>query len=205
MNSADTLRAFIAIELNEIICSELAVLQTKLKTSGADVKWVKPEDIHLTLKFLGNTKKDKIEKIKNILDSMAGRTKAFDISLSSIGAFPSLNSPRVIWVGIKEIFDPEAGSALALMVSEIEEKLSKSGFSKENRPFAAHLTIGRVRSLEGKRQLKEIITDINKHAGECPPVRAEINHITLFQSKLTPKGPVYTVLSRANLKSPKAA
>jgi len=97
------MRLFIAIELPETIKSELAGIQSKLKASRADVKWVEPQNIHLTLKFLGYVQQDKIAAIKNAVDKIAGQTKAFNISLSEIGAFPDLNSPRVIWVGIDDV------------------------------------------------------------------------------------------------------
>ena len=203
------MRLFIAIELPETIKSELAGIQSKLKASRADVKWVEPQNIHLTLKFLGYVQQDKIAAIKNAVDKIAGQTKAFNISLSEIGAFPDLNSPRVIWVGIDDV---GAGRDLPLLVDVLANELSKLDFPKEKRPFSAHLTLGRIHSSKGKENLKELIEDINEQRrGEpmCSPqtkgqthwsAPTHIDHIALFQSTLTPKGPVYTNLYEARLR-----
>ena len=197
---SDTIRTFIAIELNESMRAELASVQSKLKGSGADIKWVEPENIHLTLKFLGATEKNRIDAIKNILDSTTGQIKPFNISLSSLGAFPDLNSPRVIWVGIE---DENVGArhAVPLLIHTIENELSNLGFPKDNRPFLAHVTLGRARSPKNKQELKKIIDDINKRrGGQCPPPTT-VNHVTLFQSALTPTGPMYHILHEAKLKT----
>lgn len=184
------MRAFIAIELNESIHEELATLQAKLKPAGADVKWVEPQNIHLTLKFLGDVPEDKINRIKNALDAIAAKTNTFNISLAQIGAFGNLNSLRVIWVGIKE-----GALQASKLADEIEEQLAKLGFPKEGRPFSAHLTLGRVRSPKGRQQLKEAIENFQL----LTPKSQLITHITLFQSTLTPKGPIYTILHKAKL------
>jgi len=193
----NTIRTFIAIELNKTIRDELADIQSKLKISGADVKWVKPENIHLTLKFLGAVEKNKIDTIKNILDSTTSQIEPFDVALSVLGGFPNLNSPRVIWVGI----DVGARHAVPLLVNKIENALSKLGFPKDDRPFSAHITLGRVHSPKNKQQLKKIIDDINKngHTSKCVPIL--IDHITLFQSSLTETGPIYHILHEAKLKT----
>ena len=184
------MRAFIALELSEEIKKELSRLQEELKKTGADVKWAKPENIHLTLKFLGNVEENKIAQIKEILDGISSQNKPFEISLFKLGAFPSLNYPRVIWVGIdKGCAETEKIAALA------EEKLENMGFGKEKRPFSAHLTLGRVRSGRNKAGLKEIISSL-----EVKPKSCAIEGITLFQSTLTPRGSIYTPLHAAVFK-----
>lgn len=191
----DAIRAFIAIELDEAVRGEVSAILANLKQSGADVKWVSPENIHLTLKFLGDVKKDGIEKIKNALKAAANRAGRFNISLSEIGAFPNLNSPRVIWLRIKEGADESAK-----LVNEIEGQLVKLGLPKENRPFSFHLTLGRVRSSKNRQQLKKIIETLNKDPSlTLQAVKSSVKHITLFQSTLTPKGPIYTNLYEAAL------
>jgi 2'-5' RNA ligase len=189
------MRIFIAIELNEEMHNKLAAIQSKLKPAGADVKWVEPQNIHLTLKFLGETPPEKIEKIKNTLDAIAANTNTFNISLSQIGAFPNINSPRVIWVGIKDVGAP---CNVTLLASEIENELAKLGFPKEDRPFSAHLTLGRVRSPKDRERLKEQITS---SATLWRDFAMTVSTITLFQSTLTPKGPIYTALHKSNLKA----
>jgi 2'-5' RNA ligase len=191
------MRAFIAIELDKVLRDELATLQAKLKPCGADVKWAEPHNIHLTLKFLGEVPEEKIETIKKTLDTTAANNNTFNISLSGLGAFPNLNSPRVLWVGIKE-----GSNESVKLANEIEAQLAKLGFSNEERPFSAHLTLGRMRSPKGRERLKEIIENINKNLVTSTPLhQSPVKDITLFQSTLTPKGPIYTALHNANLKS----
>jgi len=179
------MRAFIAIELSPEIRDSLAQTQSHLKYSGADVKWVNKENVHLTLKFLGEITEESSEKIKSILDEIANSVKPFEISIKDIGAFPKIEFPKVIWAGL------DRGAAEASVIAgKIDDALSKVGFQKESRPFTAHLTIGRVRSLKNKEALKEKIDSY------CIPDDSNqlIRSITLFQSTLTPKGSIYTKL-----------
>lgn len=181
------MRTFIALELSAEIREELSRLHGEFKKTDADVKWVKPENIHLTLKFLGNVDEAKIEKIKNALGEISGREKPFEISLSGLGAFPNLNYPRVVWVGI------DKGSSEAEKIAGlIADSMEKLGFPKEERPFSAHLTLGRVKSGRNKAGLKEKISSLSVQPKSCA-----VNHITLFQSTLTPAGPIYTPLYAA--------
>lgn len=179
------MRTFIAIELSEQIRNELSQIQSHLKYAGADVKWVEKDNIHLTLKFLGEVSEEKIEKIKSALDQIAGQAKPFEISLKDLGAFPKIEYPRVIWVSL----DKGAGES-KILSEKIDEALLKIGFQKESRPFAAHLTIGRVRSPKNKDALKEKVQSYQ------PPTSnsQSISSVILFQSTLTPKGSIYTKL-----------
>lgn len=185
------MRAFIAIELSPEIKDSLAQIESHLKYSGADVKWVEKDNIHLTLKFLGEITEEKAEKIKSILDEIAKFTKSFEISMKDIGAFPKIEFPRVIWVGL------DKGAAEAgILAEKIDDALSKIGFEKESRPFAAHLTIGRVKSPKNKQALKEKVQSWTPNSG---PRTQRISSVILFQSTLTPKGPIYTKLHEARL------
>jgi len=183
------MRAFIAIELSEEIREALAQIQSHLKYSGADVKWVEKQNIHLTLKFLGEIDEKKCEKIKSALDKIAGSMHPFELTIKEIGAFPKIDYPRVIWVGL------DKGVAESLVLAEkVDEEMSKLGFEKESRPFTAHLTIGRVRSPQNKEALKSKLTTYNL------PLTAKaqlISSIILFQSKLSPKGPTYINIHEA--------
>lgn len=186
----DTIRSFIAIELSGEIKEELAGLIETLRSSGADVKWVKAENIHLTLKFLGHIPTEKIERIKGVLDDAASKSRAFRINLSGVGAFPKLSYPRVIWVGISTGEDN-----VKEIYNSLEGKLEGEGFQKEQRPFSAHLTIGRVRSPKNRQNLKSSIEGLKFSSGKS----LDVDHITLFQSTLTPHGPIYTPLHEARL------
>jgi len=192
------MRAFIAIELSDGIRESLARIQSHLKypefssRDSADVKWVEKDNIHLTLKFLGEIAEEKCAKIKSILDEIGKLTKQFEISIKDIGAFPGIDFPRVIWVGL----DKGAGESKEL-ANRINEALCKLGFERESRPFAAHLTIGRVRSPKNKEALKEKIASYSLQPTVHSPQL--ISSVALFQSTLTPKGAVYTKLHETKL------
>lgn len=187
------MRAFIAIEISEEIRNALRQVQSHLKYAGADVKWVNKDNIHLTLKFLGEIDEKKADEVKSSLDAVAKETRKFEISLKDIGVFPKIDFPRVVWVGL----DKGAGESTEL-AKKVDEELSKIGFQKETRPFASHLTIGRVRSSKNKQALKEKILSMDspKPTAQSPQ---PINSVTLFQSTLTPKGSIYTKLHEAKL------
>jgi len=187
----DKVRSFVAIELTEELKKEVAALIDTLKPSGCDVKWVHPKNIHLTLKFLGHIHRDKIEEIKHVLDATAGGLKSFGLRLSSIGAFPKISYPRVIWVGLKD-----GANETKRIYELLEQDLDPIGFQKEKRPFSPHLTIGRVRSQKNKDELKKVIEGTK--FSSCNSM--EVNHLTLFESTLTPKGPIYSPLYNASLK-----
>jgi RNA 2',3'-cyclic 3'-phosphodiesterase len=182
------MRTFIAVELSDEIKNTLAQVQSHLKYSGADVKWVDKDNIHLTLKFLGEIDEKKCEKIKTALDEIANSTAPFEISLKEIGAFPKTEFPRVIWVGL----DKGAKESTEL-VKQVDAALSKIGFQEETRPFAAHLTIGRVRSPKNKEALKEKLLSCQPSAVSFQLIKS----IALFQSTLTPTGSIYTKLHEA--------
>jgi 2'-5' RNA ligase len=188
------MRAFIAIELSDEMRSGLAQVQSHLKYSGADVKWVEEDNIHLTLKFLGDIDEKKCAQIKNILDEISAAIKPFEINIKDIGAFPKIEFPRVIWAGLDK--GAKESSEIA---KKLDEGLSKIGFEKESRPFVAHVTIGRVRSAKNKATLKEKIETLGglgvRNKGKI------VNSIALFQSTLTPSGSIYAKLHEAKFRS----
>jgi len=188
----ETTRAFIAIELNEAVHSELASLQSILKKSKADVKWLAPESIHLTLKFLGNIEIQKIKEIEEILNETAAGLEPFALTLKGIGAFPELDHPRVVWVGVES-----GASQSKQIVKTIEEKLEIIGIPREEREFYAHITLGRVKSQKNTGGLKEIIEATKFEARSA----VDVIHLTLFKSELTRGGSIYTPLFIANMKN----
>jgi 2'-5' RNA ligase len=184
------MRAFIAIELSPEIKDSLSTIQSHLKYSGADVKWVATDNIHLTLKFLGDITEETCGKIRAVLDGIGKSTKPFEVGIKDIGAFPNINYPRVIWVGIgKGAVESKA------LAENVADGILKLGFQKEQRPFAPHLTIGRVRSPKNKESLKE-----KTGTAQIPVTKPHlVSSIVLFQSTLSPKGPVYTKLHESVL------
>lgn len=180
------MRTFIAIELDKQNKDALSKIQEELKTTGADVKWVKPSDIHLTLKFLGEINEQKIDKISACLKTAASKTKPFPIILSGIGIFPSQKLPRVVWLGITE-----GKEALERLTYNIEDLLAGLKFPKEKRGFSPHFTLGRVKS----RKNKEALLAKLGHT-ETDELRQEIKSVVLFKSTLTPAGPIYEVVGK---------
>ncbi|MDD2752774.1 MAG: RNA 2',3'-cyclic phosphodiesterase [Candidatus Omnitrophica bacterium] len=187
------MRTFVAIELPKEIKAEVSKLQDQLKKSGADVKWVTPENIHLTLKFLGDRDEKKVEQIKQILQEVAKENPAFEVSLDSLGTFPNANYPRVVWTGIAQ-----GDTETKKIAQELEEKIAKIGIPKEDREFSSHITIGRVKSnLNREKLIQELSNAENYLAGK--KLKFSVDAITLFKSTLTPQGPLYEILKTENL------
>jgi len=186
----EKIRSFIAIELDAHVRDTLTDVQTTLRRSGAHVKWVKAENIHLTLKFLGDVDEKKISLIKDTLRPPLEKISPFEIQISTPGAFPNMNRPRAIWVGISQ-----GNEVIKTIVQDMEDSLGRVGFKKETRPFASHITIGRVRSFKNIHQLAKAISETT-----LTPLQQSINHITLFKSTLTSSGPIYEALHTWPLK-----
>jgi 2'-5' RNA ligase len=178
------IRCFIAIELSQEIKETLGKIESELQKSVSGVKWVKPDNIHLTLKFLGNVDEGTVENIKKIMNEVAKDAKPFKMKLSQAGAFPSPSRPRVIWVGIDDENKKSSHS-----VNLIEEKVSSLGIEKENRAFHPHLTLARVKFLKDKSSVQNAFVSL-----KVPSTEMTAAKITLFQSKLTPQGSIYTAL-----------
>jgi len=165
-------------------------LQGALKEARADIKWAGAQNMHLTLKFLGDAEAPKIEEIKKVLDEVSSENGPFEISLFKLGAFPGLDRPRVIWIGV------DAGCAeVEKLAKFIEEKIENLGFPKNQSPINAHITLGRVKSGKNKAPLKEKLLST-----EAEPKSCKVKSITLFQSSLTPQGAVHTAVHIAELK-----
>ncbi|MGE5197915.1 MAG: RNA 2',3'-cyclic phosphodiesterase [Deltaproteobacteria bacterium] len=189
------MRAFIAIELTEEVRNALRNLQERLKASQADAKWVEPENIHLTLKFLGDITEEQLSKIIAILDNVAADTEIFLIRISCLGAFPKKDFPRVIWVGI-DTGEKETKE----LAKALENKIEKIGIPRENRPFSSHITIARIRSSVGRDKLVRELDNLGDYFKETPQ-EMRVAKITLFKSTLTPKGPVYEIVKETSLKT----
>ena len=185
------IRAFIAAEIDLPNKKKISELIGELKKSKADVKWITENQIHITLKFLGNIEKEQVQKMSGALGGISRNFSAFDIQFSKLGAFPNMKRPRVIWIGVEK-----GGDLLSSLNEKIETALEKIGFTKEKREYRVHLTLGRVKSLKNITSLAELIDKIDfQSTGEI-----KIDRLTLFQSTLTPKGAIYTPLLTSQLK-----
>ena len=190
---ANVMRAFLAIQLPEEIRVELVQLQRVLAGAGVDVKWVDAEQLHVTLKFLGEVSDADGEAIRVLLRRVAEAARPITLRLQALGAFPSIAAPRVIWVGITEGAEP-----LARLVEAIEQGGAAIPLRREERAFSAHVTLGRVRSPRGLQALVHQLQTITWPS--LPPWQARA--VTLYQSVLTPAGPRYTVLAEGPLGAP---
>ena len=189
----NTLRTFIAIELESSLQENLKNIQEYLKKSGADVKWVKSENIHLTLKFLGDVSEKNIDSILGILKESLIDWPDFTFDLTYLGAFPKPENPKIIWAGITL-----GKEEIEKIVSMLEDKLHSIGFEKEERDFALHVTLGRLRFSTNRFALSKLI----KNYSFPEPITQNARQIILFKSTLTSSGPVYEALARFDLKSP---
>jgi 2'-5' RNA ligase len=188
----ETLRTFIAVELTGEIRTVLEDIQNRLKTFHADVKWVEPQNIHLTLKFLGDVKSKDIPLLTETLTAALKGTTPIPTELAELGAFPDLRRPRVLWAGLKD----EDGR-IAQLAAAIEEVLGKIGYKKEPRDFKAHVTLGRMRSLKNIAPLVKELQEY-RFPRTFPQV---IAGITLFKSTLTSSGPLYEILKKFDFSS----
>jgi len=185
-NSKDpaTLRAFIAIDIGGEIRETLRNMQNELKETGADVRWLKTDGIHLTLKFLGNIPEDKVTAIADGMDRAAKGIQPMEIRVNGYGAFPSTMRPRVVWVGITV---PEQ---LGLLYERIEAEMEGVGFQRETRKFHPHLTLGRVRSPKGQEKLLPFFESWkDREVGSFVA-----KDLILFKSTLLPIGAEYSRL-----------
>jgi len=154
------------------------------------VKWVNPEQIHLTLKFFGNIEASKVEPITNFVEGVTQTTSSFHLIARGMGAFPHLKNPRVIWIGLvdtKEILIP--------FQKELDVRFEKIGFQAEDRSFHPHLTLGRMKSGRGK---EELASRIEKYR-EVELGEFQVEEVVLYKSDLRPTGSIYTALREIKL------
>ena len=180
-------RGFIAIDIKSF--PKLLEFEREIKNTGANVKLVEPENIHLTLKFLGDSDESLIDSIEEIMNDSVEDTQPFEINLKGAGVFPNERYIKVIWIGIQD------GEQIAPIAKKIDEKVSKLGFEKEKRRFSSHLTIGRVKTAKNKDKLLQIIEKYR----DVQFAKIKINFIKLKKSELTPKGPIYTTLKEIKI------
>ena len=192
MYTVAALRTFIAINVPPAVLDTIARIQNRFKSLGFHASWVKPGNIHLTLKFLGDTDPDRIPGIQITLTETLASLARFQLSLDSAGVFPDTNNPRVLWLGLKD-----REGALETLQTEIEKALEQIGFPREQRPFSPHVTLARIKSPQGKKELKSELDAVNQEG--ITPHPFDVGEIQLYESQLTPKGSIYTVLANFKL------
>ena len=184
----EKVRSFIALNLNPEIKEYLTSFQASLNVPDTKIKWVKKNNLHLTMKFLGDISLEQAGLIKLALKEISSRYSPFIIKISSnIGIFPTYKIPRIIWVGIKE-----GANQLNKLYNSIETILYNEGFPRENKEYSSHITIGRVKFIKDKDNFIQILkrTEIRNLLSQ------EVKSIDLMGSKLTPNGPIYNIKAK---------
>ena len=192
---AENIRSFIAVKLNEEAHLALRQAQSALrkKPGGQAGKWVHPESIHLTLKFLGDVPATRIAEISEALKQACAGHGPFDLSLEGLGCFPNLRRPRVIWAGV-------GGDVRTLrrLQQDVEEAMNRLGYAPEERDFSPHLTLARVERNARPGDVEAVGQEVQRTIlGEIARLRVE--HVYLMRSDLRPAGAVYTELAVADL------
>jgi 2'-5' RNA ligase len=189
----ESLRAFVAIEIPESLRERCAAIGRRIARDTGGVSWVRPANLHLTLKFLGGARPAQLERLAESLAHKAAKTEPFEVELAGLGCFPSARRARVIWIGVAE-----GGEPLRALADKVEGAAAKAGFDREARPFSGHLTLGRVRMKSdgtGRGDLSDLI------AREDPGVlgRFGVTEVVLMHSRLHPGGSVYIPIHRIAL------
>jgi 2'-5' RNA ligase len=182
--------AFVAIRLPQSVKDSLAQLQCTLDQAQADVTWVEPHNLHVTLKFLDEISESQAQHVMSLLARVASAEPGFELGLAQPGAFPSVAAPRVMWVGLAQ-----GQQTAARIAAAIEMGSRELGLRTEERPFAAHVTLGRVRSARGRPRLADQIRSVRW----IPPAGWQVRALTLYESRLSSAGPQYVVREEAGL------
>ena len=191
----EQIRSFIAIELPDDIRLALAELQASLQTERqSSVKWVDPNSIHLTLKFLGSIAANRTSDITSAMEEATRDLAPFSLEVKGLGVFPNFKRVRVVWVGMGGDI-----STLEMLQQRIESSLVPLGFARESRPFTPHLTLARVRekiSPSEQQNFGQVIANTSFETA----YHFKVNRINLMRSQLTTGGAIYSHIDTVNLK-----
>ncbi len=181
------MRLFVAILLNDSVKSKLTKLQRRLSGQCEGVRWTKPEQLHITAKFIGEVKDRDVPEVCSAVSRAALRSRPFEMSISGCGCFPEHGPIRIVWARIKE----DSG-ALHDCIDALESELESIGYPRERRPFSAHITLGRIRDDRSNDLYRSLV---DKKELESKP--QSVSSMVLISSKLASWGPTYAVASTA--------
>src|SRR5262245_25409439 len=185
------IRTFIAVDFGKAIRDRVGALQEALARTGVEVKWVEPENLHVTLLFLGEVDDRDLPSVCNCVAEACQQQAAFTLSVEAVGCFPNARRPRVVWVGVGE-----GAQELVALHNALEPPLLALGcYRREERQYTPHVTLGRVKSDRPTEKLAAALAKQASWQGGQTPVR----EVLVLSSELTPQGPIYSVLSRAKL------
>lgn len=189
------MRLFIGVELDDRLRTAAAGIAESLERDlgrAVDARWIGSGNLHITLWFLGEVQDSRVESLIRAFDTPF-REPAFDLEINGAGVFPPTGAPRVVWLGVESGAD-----ALRRLHAELAERLPPLGFEPERRTYSAHLTIARIKNVSrggSYREIREAIRNEPARAGRC-----RIESVTLFRSRLSPKGASYEAVLRVPLK-----
>jgi RNA 2',3'-cyclic 3'-phosphodiesterase len=184
------MRTFIALRLPAGVIGMLAEIQCRLKGHGVVIRWVRPQNIHLTLKFLGDISQSQVETVVDKMHKTGASCLPFTLVTAGLGVFPGIKRPRVLWAGLSG----DTGK-LGVLYQILAEQLATAGFLSEKRPFRGHLTLGRIKDRIDSKVLAKAMADVGGLKSEV----FKIDEIVLFKSDLRPKGAVYTEIECVSL------
>jgi len=185
----ENIRTFIALELPKELQKKLSEVQHLFRQRVSGVRWVNPGQIHLTLKFLGATAQDMVAAVGRVMQTVAADTGPFLLRVTGVGAFPNARNPKVVWAGIT------ADDRLSRFQQQLEAGLAGLGFGRDDRPFAPHLTLGRVRDGRSRCDLRDTLEQHRGlHVGTF-----SASQLVFYRSDLLPSGPVYAILKEIQL------
>jgi len=186
---ADFLRTFVAVKVEPSPALLHTMKDLQLALTGEPVKWVDPANLHLTLKFLGDTLPSQVDEIGEELNQVSKQFSSFSFQVEGLGFFKNKGIPRVLFVNIKD------GEELQLIAAEIDNRLANLGFEPETRQFNPHLTLARIKFLKNKKGLYEAVEKYRDTFMQT----AKINEIIFYRSVLKPEGAVYRELGKFRL------
>lgn len=184
------LRTFIAVDPGSAIRNQLVSLQEALARTGAQMKWVEPDNLHVTLLFLGEVDEREVPDVCRIVQECAGRQAAFPMQVAGVGCFGNPRRPRTVWVGVGEGQQP-----LCSLHDALEIPLQELGYRREERRYAPHITLGRARGDGNSQALAQALAKRADWKGG----ETTVQEVLVMSSQLQPQGPQYTVLSRCKL------
>ena len=177
---SETIRSFLAIELDEELVPKIMDVQKEFKKTNANIKYVPSQNMHFTLKFFGNIDLDMVEDIGKAVEKTIKNYSSFDLNIKKCGCFPNKKVIKVLWLGLEE------GSPIKNLQKDLDKEFKKLGFKKEKN-FISHLTIGRVKSPKNKNEIRDTIENLE----DIEIGQMTVSKICLKKSTLTPQGPIY--------------
>jgi len=186
------MRTFVALVPSAAEQGRLADAAADLRDAGFPIRWVPPENVHLTLKFLGELPEERVREVCSAVDGAAAGVPPFVMGVGGFGAFPSLRRPQVVWVGV------ELEPTLESLQASLEEALAGLGFPREQRPFRPHLTLGRARKHVSPNEFRGL-ADLAQRIEYRDAF--QIRSLDVMSSRLMPTGAIYDVVHSANFES----